>query len=202
MMSTNDHGDFPPGISGPRRPTQEPVETAGANAEAQRMADELGVSSSVRLSSVRQDEHSPTSGGTKPKKKGFKVFSRSSSTGEDAKSYQAVPESGDTSGVGLLGRGGESSAKATGPSPDVDDPFGTRYGLPAGIDPPQLSVTSKRGDEHGDDRTVRTEEPHMFDANGNLAPYREGPYDFHHDEDGRLIKKRWCKFRQYRCVVC
>ena len=36
-------------------------------------------------------------------------------------------------------------------------------------------------------------QPRMFDAYGHRAPYREGPYDYHHDETGRLIKKRWCK---------
>ena len=36
-------------------------------------------------------------------------------------------------------------------------------------------------------------QPRTFDAYGHRAPYREGPYDYHHDETGRLIKKRWCK---------
>jgi hypothetical protein len=37
------------------------------------------------------------------------------------------------------------------------------------------------------------EDVQEYDANGHRAPYRIGPYDYHHDEDGRLIKKRWCK---------
>ena len=41
--------------------------------------------------------------------------------------------------------------------------------------------------------SVRTRELTMFDAYGNRAPYREGPYDYHHNDYGRLIKKRWCE---------
>ncbi len=38
----------PPGISGPRRTTtEEPIETAAANAEATRLAQQLGLSSSL-----------------------------------------------------------------------------------------------------------------------------------------------------------
>jgi hypothetical protein len=146
------------------------------------LAEELGVSSSVRNTSVRRDENSNSPSSTK-KKGGFKLFARSSSTGEDAKGldYQAVPADGSTAGLGLLNRPAvkPTTASVTG---------GWSQTMPDGMEPPLITITDKN-----DDITVRKEEPQMFDANGNRAPYREGPYDYHHDEDGRLIKKRWCK---------
>jgi hypothetical protein len=39
-----------------------------------------------------------------------------------------------------------------------------------------------------------TADPQFLDEHRHRPPYREGPYDFHHLEDGRLIKKRWCKW--------
>jgi hypothetical protein len=198
-MSSNNNFEYQPGgISGPRRTTQEPLETAAANAEATRLAEELGVSSSVRLTSVRREEISPSSTSSSKKKKGFKLFARSSSAGEDAKDYQAVPADGSTAGLGLLNKPGvnPTASVTTGAAtlaPAGAIPFGASHTMPDGMEPPLITITEKNKQEHDDDITVRKEEPRMFDANGNRAPYREGPYDYHHDEDGRLIKKRWCK---------
>lgn len=52
-----------------------------------------------------------------------------------------------------------------------------------------------------DDSTVRTTEPELFDSSGMRAPYREGPYDYFHNEDGRLIKKRWCELVRLRNLL-
>jgi hypothetical protein len=166
------------------------------------MAEELGVSSSIRLSSVRREEISPSSTtSSNKKKKGFNLFTRNSSASEDAEDYQAVPADGRATGVGLLKQGNAAVSQAgvattyTSITSSANDPspFGAAYAQPTGVgvgvEPPQSNV-------HDDDNTVntvRTADPHIFDANGNRAPYREGPYDCHHDEDGRLIKKRWCK---------
>jgi hypothetical protein len=193
-MSSDNNGRLPSGISGPRRSTQEPLETAAANAEATRMAEELGVSSSVRLSSVRRGDISPSSTASSKKTKGSRLFARSSSAGEDDKDYQAVPADGSAMGIGLMNqRNAGASTTGAATTSGAKDPFATSYMPPPGVDPPQITLIDTNRNEHNDDNTVRTEEPHMFDANGNRAPYREGPYDYHYHEDGRLIKKRWCK---------
>jgi hypothetical protein len=45
---------------------------------------------------------------------------------------------------------------------------------------------------------------HEFDCHGQRTPYREGPYFLSRDAAGRLVKKRWCKYRSvapqsFRC---
>jgi hypothetical protein len=193
-MSSRNNGRSPSGISGPRRSTQEPLETAAANAEATRMAEELGVSSSTRLSSVRKGDISPSSSASFKKTRGSRLFAGSSSAGKDDKDYQAVPADGSAMGIGLMNQrnAGASTAGAATTS-GAKDPSATSYMPPPGVDLPQITLTGTNRNEHNDNHMVRTEEPHMFDANGNRAPYREGPYDYHYHEDGRLIKKRWCK---------
>ena len=52
-------------------------------------------------------------------------------------------------------------------------------------------VKPSNTNENDDDHTVRTAEPGLFDSTGMRAPYRQGPYDYYHEEDGRLVKKRW-----------
>jgi hypothetical protein len=34
----------------------------------------------------------------------------------------------------------------------------------------------------------------FFDAHGQQAPYKQGPYLFARDKDGRVVKKRWCEY--------
>lgn len=193
---------FPAGVSGPRRTTQEPMETAAANAEAARMADELGISSSVRLSAVRRDVLSPSSSTTsKKKKRGFKLFGRSPAqklTKDDETGYQAVLADGTASNIGLHNRPSKASntPRVSTSSPYTNRPSNQSSPFYAKTPDSTISLSEHMGyrrHDDTDDLTVRTEEPHVFDANGNRAPYREGPYDFHHLEDGRLIRKRWCK---------
>jgi hypothetical protein len=189
--SSGNHELCPPGIGGPRRSTQEPLETAAANAEAARMADELGVSSSVRLNSVRREEEAASAGGgASQKRRGFKLFGRTSTEGsmeDETKAYQAMPADGSTTGVGLINR---QTATSTSFSSVAMKNNHTQQ------QPTYAQTGSFVNANHlfeDDDATIRTDGPHLFDENGHRAPYREGPYDFHHEEDGRLIKKRWCK---------
>ena len=209
MSSTSNGDEFPSGVSGPRRSTQEPVDTAAANAAASKLADELGVSSSVRLSSVRrgEDNHdSPASSVSSTKKKGFRLLPRrSNSTGvDDPKDYQAVLPDGNALGVGLRPKPTAPTTPRSGvsfahPSTTLgSEPFHPLY-VPHDTNPSQWNIRTAL-QEFDDNDTVKTEEPIIFDSNGNRAPYREGPYDYHHDEDGRLIKKRWCKLMRGGCL--
>jgi hypothetical protein len=202
----NDDDYCPPGVSGARRATiepcnniqsqyssnrrymtQEPMETAAANAAAAHMAERMGLSSSNSAPSVRRDKSRRFS---IHRKRGFgNPFSRNNEGSQPSNQttppsdsttqqqpqtvYQAVPPDGIIAGVGLL-------APGTNNHPLCDsDVIG-------------MDAAPKHGHGHDDDdQTVRTSEPGLFDSSGMRAPYRQGPYDFHHDEDGRLIKKRW-----------
>lgn len=228
---SGNHGHVlcPPGESGPRRSTQEPLETAAANAEAARMADELGVSSSVRLNSVRREGEAASSSAVigvvsqgsltvaSKKRRAFKLFGRTSTSSSDSmedetKAYQAVPADGSTTGVGLLNRTNDAQTAGRHVPRDSRDSSSASFTsiLANNAQNQQQSTYTQTGTfafvsaSHffeDDDETIRTDGPHLFDENGHRAPYREGPYDFHHEEDGRLIKKRWCKWIA-GCVLC
>eukprot|EP00980_Cylindrotheca_fusiformis_P019618 scaffold6817_cov114-Cylindrotheca_fusiformis.AAC.3 len=178
--------EYPKGTSGPRRTTEEPIETAAANAEARRLAEQLGVSStSRRNTSVRRNIASPVaSNASTPiarQQKGysFRLFSQNSnSNSDDMKNYTAVAADGNTNAAL------NQPPRPTNDSSAYSPPTKIKYGL--GEDDDDMSV--KTGT-----LSVRTSELATFDSHGNRAPYREGPYDIHHDYYGRQIKRRWCK---------
>jgi hypothetical protein len=132
----------------------------------------------------------------------FGLLSRrnnNSSAVEDPKDYQAMPADGSAAGVGLLHqRGAASTTRSSASTPtgiaamEIDS-----YKQPYSYSTPGTTTTAAQSQDFDDIMSVKTEEPGVFDANGNRAPYREGPYDCHHHEDGRLIKKRWCKLYEY-----
>lgn len=180
--------DLPKGLSGPRRTTEEPIDIAAANAEAARLAEELGVSSTSRRNSSfrRANASLVASTASTPiarQKKGFgmRLFSQTSqSPSDDSKNYAAVGADGNT--YAALNQPGRP----------------TRAGLHSVYSPPTKIDCGLGGDD--DDISVktgtfsvRTSELAAFDSHGNRAPYREGPYDIHHDYYGRQIKRRWCK---------
>jgi hypothetical protein len=180
--------ELPKGESGPKRTTEEPIETAAANAEAVRLAEALGVAStSRRHSTFRRSNASPVaSNASTPiarQKKGFgmRLFSQNSnSSSDDSKNYRAVASDGNTNAaLNQPTRTTRSSVHSVYSPPTKID-----YGL--GDDDDDISV--KTGTF-----SVRTSELAVFDSHGNRAPYREGPYDIHHDYYGRQIKRRWCK---------
>lgn len=200
----NENSDvYPSGIAGPRRTTQEPMEIVAANAEAARIADELGISSSGRLNSARRGE---VENDSSKHRRGFKLFGRSSASSvaeEESKAYQAVPSDGSARGVGLIR---QPHTSATRPTSHATGYPGSGVRVLSPLSSPTVHVSTGRYQEpitsfnyqhaisqDDDVDTVRTGEPLAFDAHGHRAPYREGPYDFHHDADGRLIRKRWCK---------
>jgi hypothetical protein len=138
-----------------------------------------------------------------------KLLSRrsSSSTMEDSKEepssmYQVMPTEGSvpprtapekiksqppptTGGTGRRNRTIRSPSAIIVPytPPDLISPGGTR----------QRVVGQSSSKDVDDLVSVQSGvEPCLFDANGNRAPYREGPYECHHTFDGRLVKKRWC----------
>jgi hypothetical protein len=215
-ISRHDDDDWvcPPGESGPRRKTIQdqqqhrdgveffPMEIAAANAEATRLAQELGVSSSANGHSARLITNSSKTLRSK-QRRGLNLFTRSNNNQnnnssqlgslsqrhrhqqqeeeEPSSAYQAVLSDGTVIGF--------SQPNIPGHSSTINDNID-------GNNSSQLSYkNSIYYDEEDDDiHTVCTSEPGLFDSSGMRAPYREGPYDFHHDEDGRLVKKRWCKF--------
>lgn len=185
--------DIARGISGPRRTAKEPLETAAANAEASKLADVLGVSSSSqRNSSFLRDNSSPiASDVSTPIAKQRRRFigrlfpKESNNVDEDtAKDYHAFSSdcNADVTTSESERPPQANLASVYSPPPRAD------YGA-------EVVVYDKN-----DERSIRTstfsvdnEELDAFDANGNLAPYRDGPYDIHHDYYGRQIKRRWCK---------
>jgi hypothetical protein len=169
-MEYSNDGTFPLAESGPRRSTQEPPsDIAAANAAAARLADELGVSSSVRLSSARR--------------------------GNTSNNMELLPIRRSTS-PGSATSGGSSSSLRT-PS--------TQAATKGGMDTNSLKKMEQFQQQQqphrrycpptlDDDTDNSVSEPYEFDQHGNRAPYRQGPYDYSHHQDGRLIKKRWCEF--------
>lgn len=185
---------LPGGISGPRRKTEQPPEIAAANAEAARLAQELGFSSSSRR---RRLDPSPASNTSTPviqkRNQGLSgIFSRSkvSSTAEDqSNTYSAVAPDGTTNGALLresspTNEGNPSSSTSPLPHP-YSPPTDVDYGL--GYYDDNVSIRT-------DNFSVRSEDIHTYDEYGNRAPYREGPYVFHHDDYGHRYKNRWCKY--------
>mmetsp|Transcript_32216 Transcript_32216/g.78295 ORF Transcript_32216/g.78295 Transcript_32216/m.78295 type:complete len:417 (+) Transcript_32216:63-1313(+) len=177
-MNVKSH-DIASGISGPRRTTEEPLATAAANAEASRLADVLGVSST---SPIASNVSTPIA----RQRRGFsmRLFGKKSNpVDEDIdKDYQALSPDGNVDVATAKSERKRQASLASVYSPPPRIHYGT-----------EVEVHDK-----GDGRIVRTgtfsvetEVLDAFDANGNLAPYREGPYDIHHDYYGRQIKRRW-----------
>lgn len=190
---------LPGGISGPRRRTEQPIEVAAANAEAARLAEELGFSSSSRrrASHRRSDSSSAINSSTpviQKKRFGWGIFSKSKATSatDQSSNYRAVAPDGNVDGIVL-----------NEPSTTSSDTKETNLPTPLSSPPPQVyspPTTDSLGFMYDDNVSVRTdnlsvktEELHMYDHYGNRAPYREGPYVFHHDDYGHRYKRRWCK---------
>lgn len=133
------------GESGPRRSAEEPIDTAAANAEAARLARELGVASSVKTTSSKW-----------PFLRGSRPASAATST-----SYQRMNDDAYSN---------NSNTSSKRDIPSTEPPY-TAHPLP--------------------DVGSGNEPIHLYDAHGQRAPYREGPYFIAREKDGRVIKKRW-----------
>ncbi|CAJ1955369.1 unnamed protein product [Cylindrotheca closterium] len=189
----DEHHDMATGISGPRRTTQEPLETAAANAEASRLADLYGVSStSKRGPPFLRDNASPIASKvstpmvTQRRGFGIRLFGKKSNVVVEqgvTEDYQALSPDTNPSGVTTA-----NSERKSQPS------LASVYSPPPRVKCGTEDEVHNKADEHSvRTRTfsVETGELAAFDANGNLAPYRDGPYDIHHDYYGRQIKRRW-----------
>jgi hypothetical protein len=121
-------------------------------------------------------------------------------TEQEPLDYQVLPADGRAMGVGLLRMSGPAAA-GTSSQPPLAGPFEEAefVGMSA-LSDGLMRVGPMHHDD--DDGTARVSEPELFDSTGMRAPYREGPYDYHHDEDGRLIKKRWCTSFPVVVLMC
>ncbi len=114
--------------------------------------------------------------------------------------YQAIPPDGTTTGVGLLEVGNyESDLRNLAPIASkitIASAFNRNVDGAAYYEEEFEGKNDRAGflKVEADEQSAQTSEPELFDSSGMRAPYRQGPYDYHHDTHGRLIKKRWCKF--------
>lgn len=188
MMATENSEKYPSGVSGPRRPTQETTERTTTNAEANRRALDLGISSSTRRGEGNVDMTTNN--------RGFKLFGRNAKSEvteeEECKAYQAMSADGSASGVGLV-QNPHASAIST--QDYKTSPSHVTHPIPEGtLQEPTTSSQHWNSSTNNDGAdTDKTGKLLALHTQGYRAPYREGPYDFHHDEEGRLIRKRWCK---------
>jgi hypothetical protein len=195
--SNQTHEWCPPGESGPRRSTLqqqqrdiEPMEIAAANAEATRLAQELGVSSSTGSHNARLINSSSR----RAKRRSLNLFTRNNNKNNSVSSlhqqstsaaaYQAVQPDGTVAGVGHYN-----------PNNNVTSTITNIVDTASQVSSYKNSIYYDEDtmNDNDDAHTISTtDEPGLFDSSGMRAPYRKGPYDFHHDDYGRLIKKRWC----------
>lgn len=165
----NPNEELKPGESGPRRQTQEPSDIVAANAEATKLAMQLGVSSMSESETSSSLMGPNTSRPFSPHDN--KRFAAGTTTSPPS-GFHAMASDGTASGVGLL--------------PAIP----RRNYSP----PPQPETPSNKSHEtcDEDNQTV----PEYFDSHGQKAPYYDGPYVVHHRHDGIRMTKRWCKYKR------
>lgn len=163
----------------PDNEEQEPIDTADANAEAARLARELGVASSVQGTRQKEKEtsrrwslrrlNSNSSASSNP--------NNAASTAA-AMAYYRMDESMNSNGPGGAGSvGAWSVGTAAGGSGSV----ATSY-----VPPDHVASTASN------------KEPiHHYDVHGQRAPYQEGAYIISRAMDGRVLKRRWCTYILY-----
>lgn len=164
---------YPGGESGPRRTTpispmaDESMDTVAANAEAARLARELGVVGSSTQPTSRS------------------LFSRfrttannhSSSSSSNNNNYTLEKQTEQASYF-RMNDDSQRSQLSTAVTAEVDSSpsYPVQY--------PHVTIANSQG-----------EPIHEFDCHGQRTPYREGPYFLSRDAAGRLVKKRWCKYK-------
>ena len=174
-----------PGESGPRRKTQEPhplstqsqqhqqqpgdaMDVAGANAEAARMAAQLGLSSSTMTASQNNKRVSSNKsllfGRNRLSRKGSNDTRTSSLLNSQHDQRQLV-------------------AAVNNAAMPRDHSFSHTSDL----------TNTVEGNMAGEDESAQSVKVPMFDCHGQKAPYYDGPYYIRYTHDGRPIKKRWCE---------
>lgn len=196
------------GESGPRRLTiEEPVDTAAANAEAYRMARALGVASSNQRrgsGSSSGNNHNYSSSGLSWSNvwRGSAMSSRPGNIrspqrqrqqhGSDAAtttSSSYVRMQDDMAGDGSIGTHSSTSRVSRYLN---NDPVMEAASRDIDSCPSYNSRKSSDPRPHKEPPLQSQDEIHVYDAHGQRAPYKEGPYHISREKDGRVIKKRWC----------
>lgn len=138
---------------------------------------------------------------------------------QESLDYQVLPPDGRAMGVGLLRTSTAASVTAAATAVRVTTPASRQSSLFEAREVQYVGMSPLSGDglmkvdgsgsfpmqyHHHHDGTDENDHDvdtpiGLFDSTGMRAPYRQGPYDYHHDEDGRLIKKRWCTFAVMKC---
>ena len=186
-------------------------EVAAANAEAMRLAIEMGVASSVRNTrkrgTLRQllspspltTSLSPTSSNSLFPTNNNNNFNNMGMMGNN--DLQPVPSDVlSTSAAGLLGQYQNTILQQ---QQHQQQPQGSVSRLPSIASasqyrPPSVayhSVSPSIQSASSYAASEGSQSLHIFDCHGQRTPYREGPYFVHHEKDGRQIKKRWCTYR-------
>ena len=111
--------------------------------------------------------------------------------------YQAVQPDGTVAGVGHYNPNNNMTSTTT--TTNIVDTTSQVSSYKNSIYYDEGATMNDNDDLH----TISTaDEPGLFDSSGMRAPYRKGPYDFHHDDYGRLIKKRWCTSSSIGKMCC
>jgi len=153
-------------------PLEDPFDTAAANAEADRLAHELGVASTSNKKYSR-----PWSFGESSKRSFGSVRSNNSNV-------RAIKNM--TSG--LDGSSLQRQISIQNQIKSHNNSSGTGgYIPPMELEGPDRETHLQYQPSVADDRLK------VFDENGNIAPYKEGPFMVYRDDQGRILKKRWCK---------
>lgn len=161
--------------------TDEPVDTAAANAEAARLAHELGVSSSSRPPKQGWGFSAMRGGGGG----GGNHSTRASVASHTSHEYRRM----ETDNASLISFASSAATPQIHPSAAAE--LAARQ-----VD--ALSSNNSSSDQLQQQQQqqpwVQHQEPMLFfDEHGQRAPYKEGPYFIAREKDGRVIKKRWCK---------
>jgi BT1 family len=163
---------------------EEPIDTADANAEAARLARELGVASSVQGTRQKEKEISPKWSLRRLNSNGSSSGSASAASNNNNPSNNA-----NTTAMAYHRMTDESmnSTNTRGAWSAGGSVTGGGSSIAASYIPPNH--------HHKVEAPPIIKEPiHHYDAHGQRAPYQEGAYIISRDKDGRVYKRRWCTY--------
>lgn len=191
----------------------EPIDTAAANAEAARLARELGVDPTTAAASNSRQNYTRHGwgfgaiggrGGRGPAStSGTENMNISSSrAGSIAMTSTAAQQQQQDSYRRLDTDNATLQWLGTSASPQVHPSLAAENAARkvAALESSSNATADRHrqqsavGGGGGSWNQVQNHDPvPFFDSHGQQAPYREGPYYIARQKDGRVIKKRWCK---------
>jgi hypothetical protein len=201
----------------PLQQSVEHDEVAAANAEAMRLAIELGVASSVRNARKRGTlrqllSPTPLANSLSPKSSSslfptlqqqqqqhVNINNTTNINTLDSSAFQPVPSDVmSTSAAALMGQYQNSlfqqqQQQQQGNVSRLPSIASASQYRPPSIAYRSISPSMQSASSYA--QSEGSQSLHMFDCHGQRTPYREGPYFVHHEKDGRRIKKRWCTYR-------